>query len=120
MLVKQKGGKREALCLTSHLSFYKAGAAGLEPTNVGSRVRCLTTWRRPNAGKDFTIPSAQINGFAEDHLLKDFAIQFRILNLLASILATHQHVVQPGEDHSAIHLENLNKSADGVASDLCK
>gem|GEM_PF-1967308 len=25
-----------------------AGAAGFEPTNGGSKVRCLATWRRPN------------------------------------------------------------------------
>ena len=25
-----------------------AGAAGFEPTNVGTKSRCLTTWRRPN------------------------------------------------------------------------
>ena len=25
-----------------------AGAAGFEPTNNGVRVRCLTTWLRPN------------------------------------------------------------------------
>ena len=26
-----------------------AGAGGLEPTNAGSKDRCLTTWLRPNA-----------------------------------------------------------------------
>ena len=26
-----------------------AGAVGLEPTHGGTRTRCLTTWRRPNA-----------------------------------------------------------------------
>ncbi len=25
-----------------------AGAAGFEPADVGSKGRCLTTWRRPN------------------------------------------------------------------------
>ena len=25
-----------------------AGAVGFEPTNVGSKSRCLTAWRRPN------------------------------------------------------------------------
>ena len=24
-----------------------AGAEGLEPPNVGTKIRCLTTWRRP-------------------------------------------------------------------------
>ena len=27
---------------------HMAGAAGFEPTNNGVRVRCLTTWLRPN------------------------------------------------------------------------
>jgi hypothetical protein len=26
----------------------EAGAAGFEPADVGSKGRCLTTWRRPN------------------------------------------------------------------------
>ena len=26
-----------------------AGAVGIEPTNAGSKGRCLTTWRRPNS-----------------------------------------------------------------------
>ena len=30
------------------LIFVVAGAAGFEPTNVGTKSRCLTTWRRPN------------------------------------------------------------------------
>lgn len=25
-----------------------AGVAGFEPTNVGTKSRCLTTWRHPN------------------------------------------------------------------------
>ena len=25
-----------------------AGAVGFEPTNAGSKSRCLTAWRRPN------------------------------------------------------------------------
>ncbi len=25
-----------------------AGAAGFEPTDAGTKTRCLTTWRRPN------------------------------------------------------------------------
>ena len=29
--------------------FRGAGAAGFEPADVGSKGRCLTTWRRPNA-----------------------------------------------------------------------
>lgn len=32
------------------LRYYKlAGAGGFEPTNAGSKDRCLTTWLRPNA-----------------------------------------------------------------------
>lgn len=27
-----------------------AGSAGFEPANVGTKTRCLTTWRRPNIG----------------------------------------------------------------------
>jgi hypothetical protein len=27
-----------------------AGAGGFEPPNDGTKIRCLTTWRRPNAG----------------------------------------------------------------------
>jgi hypothetical protein len=30
------------------LLLYGAGEAGFEPTNGGSKVRCLTTWRLPN------------------------------------------------------------------------
>src|SRR2546423_5222997 len=33
-----------ALLITKKL----AGAEGFEPTNAGSKDRCLTTWRRPN------------------------------------------------------------------------
>ena len=31
-----------------------AGVAGFEPTNVGTKSRCLTTWRRPNVFHTFT------------------------------------------------------------------
>ena len=30
------------------LIFIVAGVAGFEPTNVGTKSRCLTTWRHPN------------------------------------------------------------------------
>ena len=29
-------------------TFLLAGAEGFEPPNVGTKSRCLTTWRRPN------------------------------------------------------------------------
>lgn len=29
--------------------FVMAGPAGFEPANDGTKTRCLTTWRRPNA-----------------------------------------------------------------------
>ena len=32
----------------SFLFFNLAGPVGLEPTNDGTKTRCLTTWRRPN------------------------------------------------------------------------
>jgi hypothetical protein len=36
--------------LNIHLKYFSmAGAEGFEPSNNGSKVRCLTTWRRPNA-----------------------------------------------------------------------
>ncbi len=31
-----------------------AGAVGFEPTNVGSKVPCLTAWLRPNLFKYYT------------------------------------------------------------------
>ncbi len=34
--------------LAQRLPFLFAGAAGFEPADVGSKGRCLTTWRRPN------------------------------------------------------------------------
>ena len=44
-----------------------AGAAGFEPTNAGSKDRCLTAWRRPNTiflgwmmGFEPTTPRATI------------------------------------------------------------
>ncbi len=30
------------------VSHFQAGAGGFEPPNIGSKGRCLTTWRRPN------------------------------------------------------------------------
>ncbi len=33
-----------------HLAANLAGAGGLEPPNGGIKIRCLTTWRRPNTG----------------------------------------------------------------------
>ena len=41
-----------------------AGVAGFEPTNTGSKDRCLTTWRHPKnyggvgAGKLYTRPAS--------------------------------------------------------------
>src|SRR5215204_5292529 len=35
--------------LTTH-HFILAGEVGLEPTNAGSKDRCLTTWRLPKPG----------------------------------------------------------------------
>ena len=32
-----------------------AGAVGFEPTCGGSKVRCLTTWRRPNGSGSPTV-----------------------------------------------------------------
>ncbi len=32
-----------------------AGAVGFEPTYGGSKVRCLTTWRRPNGSGSPTV-----------------------------------------------------------------
>ena len=36
---------------------YLAGVAGFEPTNVGTKSRCLTTWRHPN----IIVKNARIN-----------------------------------------------------------
>lgn len=32
-----------------YLIIFLAGSAGFEPANVGTKTRCLTTWRRPNS-----------------------------------------------------------------------
>src|SRR5688500_16995793 len=37
-----------------------AGAEGFEPTNAGSKDRCLTTWRRPNLFSYPASPSPKI------------------------------------------------------------
>ena len=34
--------------------FFLAGDEGFEPPNVGTKSRCLTTWRIPNAGLRYT------------------------------------------------------------------
>ena len=36
-----------------------AGALGFEPRYVGTKNRCLTTWRRPNSGRFISKPSAR-------------------------------------------------------------
>ena len=30
------------------MRFYLAGVGGIEPTNAGIKIQCLTTWRHPN------------------------------------------------------------------------
>ncbi len=40
-----------------------AGAAGFEPTNGGSKVRCLATWRRPNPTWNPIVRAANIRHF---------------------------------------------------------
>ena len=46
---------------------WMAGAEGFEPSNAGIKIRCLTTWRRPNragtilaGGTAFNAASATI------------------------------------------------------------
>ncbi len=34
-----------------------AGMEGFEPPNVGTKSRCLTTWRHPTSGTDCTLIS---------------------------------------------------------------
>ena len=53
-LQKMTSANREKCCKNNGLQsklqpvFSLAGVAGFEPTNVGTKSRCLTTWRRPN------------------------------------------------------------------------
>ena len=44
--------------------FRLAGAGGFEPPNGGIKIRCLTTWLRPNAPSDCRRLSA--GGRAQD------------------------------------------------------
>ena len=39
--------KTSNFCLTK-VAYFLAGVEGFEPSNVGVRVPCLTTWRHPN------------------------------------------------------------------------
>lgn len=41
-----------SLLITHHFG-EMAGAGGFEPTNAGSKDRCLTTWLRPNIKSEF-------------------------------------------------------------------
>src|SRR5437016_9399865 len=43
-----------------------AGAEGFEPTNAGSKDRCLTTWRRPNIIGPHQRPQISANRLCED------------------------------------------------------
>ena len=47
-LVRLKTTLSNKKILHERRTFLLAGAAGFEPTNVGTKSRCLTTWRRPN------------------------------------------------------------------------
>ena len=38
-----------------------AGAVGFEPTNVGSKSRCLTAWRRPKNLDPIQFPLNYVN-----------------------------------------------------------
>ena len=61
------GKKKKTRVSYQNFGLYMAGTVGLEPTNGGVKVRCLTAWRRPsvNVGlqrKHYTIKERGCQG----------------------------------------------------------
>jgi hypothetical protein len=44
--------KKSAALAAGYTNYVLAGEVGIEPTNAGIKIRCLTTWRLPIIGFD--------------------------------------------------------------------
>jgi hypothetical protein len=61
----QRKGNLSGLPFLIYAGTVEAGAAGFEPADVGSKGRCLTTWRRPK--RQDWLPDIIVTGAEYTH-----------------------------------------------------